>query len=109
MDTSLISISTFMWAFNKVRPSEVVDKIVDFALDIIVPGRGTGGKSWWTRGVKRLEVAEREFELRSDLQRWDREFPFMHHELLIRYSAGLLASSAALCLYDFLRDRRRKP
>ncbi len=48
-------------------------------------------------------------ELRSHLAQWDEEFPFVHHELIVRYAAGLLASSVALAAYDMLKgDSRRK-
>lgn len=60
------------------------------------------------RGSQRIE---KEMEIRSNLSQWDEDFPFMHHELIVRYAAGLLASTAALTIYDLLRashkDRRR--
>ena len=38
------------------------------------------------RGLRSIqqtsERAQRELEIRSDLRRWDEEFPFMHHELI---------------------------
>lgn len=36
--------------------------------------------------------------------------PFLHHELIVRYAAGLLASTVALTIYDLFRgssNRRR--
>lgn len=58
------------------------------------------------RGSQRIE---KELEIRSHLAQWDEEFPFMHHELIVRYAAGLLASSVALTVYDMFRgDSRRR-
>jgi len=112
MDSSFISISTFIWAFKKIRPAEVVDKIIDICLDVLVPGRGTGENNWWMRGIRRIqqssERTQKELEMRSDLGRWDREFPHLHHELIIRYAAGFLASSASILLYDFIRGNTRR-
>eukprot|EP00551_Chaetoceros_affinis_P012284 CAMPEP_0203668792 /NCGR_PEP_ID=MMETSP0090-20130426/5339_1 /ASSEMBLY_ACC=CAM_ASM_001088 /TAXON_ID=426623 /ORGANISM="Chaetoceros affinis, Strain CCMP159" /LENGTH=79 /DNA_ID=CAMNT_0050533329 /DNA_START=129 /DNA_END=365 /DNA_ORIENTATION=- len=78
----------------------------------MTPGRGTGESSWWMRGLRNVqrssERIEKEMELRSHLAAWDDEFPFMHHELIIRYGAGLLASAAALAVYDLFRGNDRK-
>jgi hypothetical protein len=66
------------------------------------------------RGIRSVQrnsaKIEREFEIRSDLARWDDEFPYMHHELIVRYAAGLLASSLAVSLYTTFRvpTRRRR-
>ena len=57
------------------------------------------------RGSQRIE---REMEIRSNLAQWDEEFPFMHHELIIRYAAGLLASTAALTIYELFRGDTKK-
>lgn len=73
-----------------------------------------GGSSWWMRGLRGIQRSsqriERELEIRSHLAQWDDEFPFMHHELIVRYAAGLLASAAALTIYDLFRgtDKRRR-
>ena len=66
------------------------------------------------RGLRSVQQSsqriEREMEIRSHLANWDDEFPLLHHELLVRYVAGLLASAAALTLYDIFRasERRRR-
>jgi len=96
-----ISIALNITLYDKVRPGEIVDKIVEIALNLIVPGRD-GGKSWWTRGMKRLEEVERDMQIRAELKRWDEEFPFMHHQLIVRYASGIVASSIALFVYDHL-------
>jgi len=68
----------------------------------------------WMRGLRSLEQSaertRREIDIRSDLRRWDEEFPFIHHELVVRYLVGALASTAALLLYDrarWLTSRKR--
>lgn len=114
MDISIVSTASFYWAFNKIRPAEVVDKIIKFAVDVITPGGGLGEHSWWMRGIRNVQrntaKIEREFEIRSDLARWDDEFPYMNHEMIVRYAAGMLASSLAVTVYTTLRypGRRRR-
>ncbi len=65
---SIVSISSFLWAFNKVRPAEVADKIIKFVVDVMTPGRGHGESSWWMRGLRSVqrssERIEKEMELR---------------------------------------------
>jgi len=111
---SIVSTGSFMYAFNKVRPAEIVDRIIAFTIDIITPGGGLG-ESWWMRGLRNVQRGsqriEKEMEIRSNLAQWDEEFPFMHHELILRYAAGFLASTIALTIYDLFRgvqkSRRR--
>ena len=68
----------------------------------------------WMRGIRNVQrntaKIEREFEIRSDLARWDDEFPYMNHEMIVRYAAGMLASSLAVTVYTTLRypGRRRR-
>lgn len=100
MEFYLLSGLTFMWAFNKVRPARVVDTIIEFVHDIFMPGRGTGGF------MKRMEKSAVGIVVRNELKLWDEAYPFVHHELLIRWCTGLLASSVAMCTYNFLRGRR---
>ncbi len=60
------------------------------------------------RGSQRIE---KEMEIRSHLSQWDEDFPFVHHELLVRYAAGLFASTLALTIYDLFRgsnDNKRR-
>mmetsp|Transcript_2987 Transcript_2987/g.4595 ORF Transcript_2987/g.4595 Transcript_2987/m.4595 type:complete len:116 (+) Transcript_2987:85-432(+) len=115
MLSSIISTGSFFYGFNMIRPAEIVDRIIAFAVDIITPGGGAGESTWWMRGFRNVQRGsqriEKEMEIRSNLSQWDEDFPFMHHELIVRYAAGLLASTAALTIYDLLRashkDRRR--
>lgn len=57
------------------------------------------------RGAQRLE---KDTEIRSYLAQWDEEYPFLPVELIVRYAAGLLASSVALTVYDLFRGSNRK-
>ena len=57
------------------------------------------------RGSQRIE---KEMEIRSNLAQWDEEFPFMHHELIIRYAAGFLVSTIALTIYDLFRGGHKR-
>jgi hypothetical protein len=54
------------------------------------------------------EKIDREMRIRSELRRWDEEFPYFHHELVVRYAAGFLASSAAILVYGFIRGHSPK-
>jgi hypothetical protein len=40
--------------------------------------------------------------------RWDEDMPFLHHELIVRYAAGLLASTVALTVYDMFRGSNKR-
>lgn len=95
----------------QIRPAEVVDKIVAFAIDIMTPGGGVGESTWWMRGFRNAQRGsqriEKEMEFRSNLAQWDEEFPFMHHELIVRYVAGFMASTVALTVYDLLRSNKK--
>lgn len=67
------------------------------------------------KGIRSIEQqaerTSRELDIRSDLRRWDEEFPWIHHELVIRYVVGGLASTTVMFLYNTLRggnkERRR--
>jgi hypothetical protein len=66
----------------------------------------------WMKGLRNVhrgsQRIEKEMEIRSNLANWDEEFPFMHHELIVRYAAGLLASTIALTIYDLFRAQKRR-
>ena len=36
----------FVASFAQVKPAVIVDKIIELALDLVVPGRGNGDSSW---------------------------------------------------------------
>ena len=98
---------------NKIRPSEVVDQVIKIVVDIVTPGGGAGSNTWWMRGLRNAQRGaqriEKEMEIRAHLAEWDESYPMIHHELIIRYAAGLLASSAAVAVYGIFRgDGKRR-
>mmetsp|Transcript_15526 Transcript_15526/g.24134 ORF Transcript_15526/g.24134 Transcript_15526/m.24134 type:complete len:119 (-) Transcript_15526:314-670(-) len=101
----------FAFAFQKVEPAKVVDKIIEIVVDVLTPGRGAGESNWWMRTWRSLEhhheKSSRELDIRSNLREWDSEFPYLHHELIIRYAAGFLAYSFATSLYAGFMNRGR--
>ena len=46
----------------------------------------------------------KELDIRQELRNWDREFPFFHHELIVRYAAGFLASAVAVAAFGQVRS-----
>ncbi|KAL7441331.1 hypothetical protein ACHAXH_005789 [Discostella pseudostelligera] len=98
----------FIYAFNKIKPAVIVDKIIEAAVDVLVPGRGAGEGNWFWRNIRSLErdsdKISKELDIRADLRNWDREFPYFHHELIIRYFAGFLASAVAVAAWGQLRS-----
>mmetsp|Transcript_50248 Transcript_50248/g.151274 ORF Transcript_50248/g.151274 Transcript_50248/m.151274 type:complete len:116 (+) Transcript_50248:86-433(+) len=102
----------FLYAFNQVKPAVIIDKVIDFALDILVPGKRVGDSNWWSHGWKMIEQhadrTSKELDIRGDLRRWDEEFPFFSHELIIRYAAGFFASTIVMTVYNELRGGRMR-
>ena len=64
------------------------------------------------RGVKKFEWkaerTSREFDIRSDLKNWDVQYPFLRHELIVRYAEGLLASSIAMTIISWVKPKRKR-
>jgi len=61
------------------------------------------------RSIEQIgEKAQRELQIRDNLRQWDVEFPYMHHELVVRYIAGFLASTAILSFYNIIRDIKQR-
>ncbi len=60
------------------------------------------------RNIRSLErdsdKISKELDIRAELRNWDREFPYFHHELIIRYFAGFLASAMAVAAWGHLRS-----
>jgi hypothetical protein len=58
------------------------------------------------------EKYQRELDIRSQLRHWDEEIPWMHHELIVRYIAGLIVSGFAVSMYQSIvlsiRGQNRK-
>jgi hypothetical protein len=46
----------------------------------------------------------KELDIRGELRNWDSEFPFFHHELIVRYAAGFLASAVAVAAFGQVRS-----
>jgi len=95
---------------HQVEPAKVVDKAIKIFLDVVTPGRGAGESNWLIKGWRTMEQSadrtSREMDIRSDLRNWDKEYPMIHHELLVRYICGALASGLVMGIYDgFRRDR----
>ena len=100
--------NSWPWCWRKymVRPKDFVDGENDFAWI-----QSISSSFWheyrWMRGLRSLEQnaekIDRELRIRSELRKWDEEFPYFHHEMVVRYAAGFLASSAAMLLYGFIR------
>jgi len=113
MDGSwLLGQIAFVYAFNKVKPSAIIDKLIEITLDVLVPGRGAGGSNWWNQGWRMIEEqadrTSKEMDIRGELRKWDEEFPFMHHELIVRYIAGFFASTVVMTVYNELRGGRTR-
>ena len=98
----------FIYAFNKIKPAIVVDKIIEAVVDVVVPGRGAGESTWFWRHLRSLERdgdrLSKELDIRVDLRNWDAEFPYLHHELIVRYVAGFIASAAAIFAWGQVRS-----
>lgn len=45
----------------------------------------------------------KELDIRAELRNWDREFPFFHHEMIVRYAAGFLASAVAVTAFSQIK------
>mmetsp|Transcript_26789 Transcript_26789/g.39632 ORF Transcript_26789/g.39632 Transcript_26789/m.39632 type:complete len:114 (-) Transcript_26789:155-496(-) len=108
----LLSSFAFGFTFYKVNPTQIVDRLIKFAVDAIVPGRGMGEQNWfmqnWRAVEQSAEKSSREFDIRADLRRWDEQFPELHHELIVRIFAGFLASSVVTAIYDTFRPHPRR-
>jgi len=101
----------FVYTVQSVRPAAIVDKIIEVWVDLIVPGRGMGERTWWMKGWRSIEQsaekATREAEIRTDLWNWDQNHPNFHHELIVRYLAGFFASALARAIYNSFRGDPR--
>jgi hypothetical protein len=51
---------------------------------------------------------QRELEIRTDLRRWDNDYPELHHELIVRWVAGAAVSVLVTSLYNALKPQPRK-
>ena len=103
----LVCQLSFWYTVYEVKPGAIVDRVIQFWVDLMTPGRGTGERDWWMRALRSLEQTgertTRELDIRRDLRRWDQDHPEIHHELIVRYLCGALVSVAATSLYSSLR------
>lgn len=58
----------------------------------------------WRSLEQSAERKSRELEIRSDLRQWDEQYPEFHHELLVRYAAGFLASALVSTVVHAIKD-----
>lgn len=105
--------SSFILAIQmKVKPGEIVDKAIEIFLDLVVPGRGASDGKWWLSPLRQIEEgadrANRELDIRSNLRRWDHDYPEIHHELLVRWIAGFAVSFCVTSIYNGLKPQRPK-
>jgi hypothetical protein len=58
------------------------------------------------RGIRTLEQTaartSREFDIRQQLREWDKSYPEIHHEMIVRWVGGALASLLATTLWNAL-------
>ena len=63
------------------------------------------------RGLRTLEQTsertQREMDIRNELRLWDRNYPEIHHELIVRWVAGAAVSLAVTSIYNSLTRRPR--
>ena len=111
MDNWIVQQISFWFTVRKVKPAQIVDQIINFWLDLTIPGRGAGENNLIMRGVRSVQQgAERtqaEFDLRSSLRQWDNDFPEIHHEMIVRWGCGFLASVCVSGLYQALKPQPR--
>mmetsp|Transcript_4265 Transcript_4265/g.10302 ORF Transcript_4265/g.10302 Transcript_4265/m.10302 type:complete len:116 (+) Transcript_4265:231-578(+) len=111
MDNWIVSQISFWFTVRKVKPAQIVDQIIKFWLDITIPGRGAGENNLLMRGVRSVqqgaERAQAELDIRTSLRKWDNDFPEIHHEMIVRWGCGLLASICVSSFYQALKPQPR--
>jgi|UPI000581B62B hypothetical protein len=104
MDTWVVQQVSFWFTVYEIKPGLIVDRAIAFGLDVFTPGRGAGASAWWMRGWRAVEQSaertSREMDWRRTLRDWDHRHPQIHHELILRYVCGAVASLAATALYN---------
>ena len=95
---------------TKINPTKVVDEAIKIAVDLLVPGRGMGESNWFQKNWRAVEQSaertSREMDIRRELRNWDEQVPQFHHEMIVRYVAGVLASSLVNGFYSALVPRK---
>lgn len=64
MDSWVVGQLAFWYTVYEISPTMVVDKLVQFWLDVTVPGRGVGGSNWCVcveciRSIDRIEYGRK--------------------------------------------------
>jgi hypothetical protein len=91
----------------------IVDKIINFWVDLVTPGSGVGESNLLMRTFRTMEQssqrASTELDIRQNLREWDHGHPQIHHELIVRYLCGAVVSVVATSFYNTImkRDNRR--
>ena len=59
----------------------------------------------WRQLEQSAERTSREMDIRTELRRWDTDFPEIHHELIVRWMAGAVVSIVVTSIYDAFKPR----
>mmetsp|Transcript_24286 Transcript_24286/g.27163 ORF Transcript_24286/g.27163 Transcript_24286/m.27163 type:complete len:118 (-) Transcript_24286:161-514(-) len=109
MDNWIVSQVSFWFTVRKIKPAQIVDEGIRLFLDLTIPGRGTGENNWIMRGVRSLEMGgeriQKEMDLRSQLRDWDSQFPEIHHEMIVRWICGAIASGVVTSIYQSMKSQ----
>jgi hypothetical protein len=111
---SFLGTLAFALAYYKVPPVKVIDKCVEIAVDMMVPGKGSGESNWMMKQYRDLSQSatrqQKELEIRNELRNWDEQVPWFHAELIVRCAAGVVARGLVLSIYQMIRgnDRQRR-
>lgn len=96
----------------QIPPVKVIDKCIEIAVDILVPGKGTGESSWMMKQYRNLEQTatrqQKELDIRNEIRKWDEEVPWFHTELIVRCAAGVVARGLVLSIYQMIRGQERQ-
>jgi hypothetical protein len=52
---------------------------------------------------QQTERTSRELDIRSQLRQWDRDYPQIHHELIVRYICGAIVSVGCTSFYNAIK------
>jgi len=90
---------------SQVKPAKIVDKIIDIAVDLVVPSKpdsgsqNSGNNNNQSNPIgylsnlisssvntldRSLEKQDRALRIRNNLRKWDRDNPELRHEMIVR-------------------------
>ena len=99
--------------YFQVKPAVIVDKIIQFWVDVVTPGNGVGASNIVMRALRSFEQTHHrtvaELDIRQSLREWDLHHPQIHHELIVRYLCGAAVSVVATSFYNSLFRRSNHP